>query len=441
MRIAINGLFIASIIPSILGNESKALQGHVSTNVERKLTIFDGFDADDCGLSTSDFNDAVSFYGAVFTDPSDPVCYVENNDFDEGPRAVPVYAGRGDCFNTADSCAVQCLVMGYAISAVGEHETCFCTDESGYTVNKVLITYDEYGIDSSCDCSSLADLGDGQICVTVLESNYEYLGCFKDDIPRALPVVAGYDYTKRVDPIAPNKGNSFLECGLECFSAGFQFMGLQYGRECWCGSGYTYKFYGEAKGCDCDGLNIGYFKQCVYKVPDSVFQQELEILYLGCFNDVGNRGSVTNTGRALPHLQDGEYGSIDECFLQCQNEYYDLFGLQHNMECWCGSSSDDDPYRYGFANTCKCDSVTSIGSNVFCMFAIVNPNPIPDPSASPSAKPTGSPSDSPTLTSSPSLEPSLSTEPTTSYIPTLTPSLSSEPSLSTEPSLSKEPTS
>lgn len=85
---------------------------------------------------------------------------------------------------------------------------------------------------------------------TISES--QYMGCYKDKQSRDLPyVITGSGFSKDT-------------CLKECKSHGYQYFGRQYDGQCFCGN--SYGKYGPTSGCDCDGDNIGSWKNCVYKI-------------------------------------------------------------------------------------------------------------------------------------------------------------------------------
>jgi len=412
MRTVIGAVFLACATTASLIEDNVILSpDHASTAMERKLQLGSNINATAIRvffpqLTDNEFNNFLGFYQTLGLSTSKQICYVETNDFfNFEPRALPFYAGRGDGFNTKETCGLQCFSSGYLISGLGSHETCFCADTGGYQVGLQTITYDFYGIDFDCDCSKIQD---DEICTQVIEINYEFVGCFKDDIPRALPIVPRASVLE-ANPF-PIKGKSFAECALLCFDqdTGYQYMGRQFDQECFCGSGFTHAVYGEilegdADYCDCDGTNIGFFRQCVYKIPDEKWDDK--IIFLGAFSDFGDPkkiASTSDTTRALPDRIPCVGCSIDKCASHCRNADYDLFGIQHRMECWCGNSQVDDPYRYGATTTADCDNLENVGFFVFCLFAITDPGSMPSqvPSLEPSL------SSLPTLTDHPSMGPS-----------------------------------
>jgi len=389
------------------GNKVKGRKRSEADSMERELLTLDD-DVDLSELSSSELSDIyIENTGAL---SSDMVCVNEEEGLSlSKPRALPFYAGRGDGVDTVADCSKTCREQNYLISGRSDHGKCFCAEELGYedSVSGNSILYNQYGINTACDCTNIdtADVGHGLVCVSVITVQVEFVGCFNDDVPRTLPIEVG-------------SGISYFGCALECYARHYEFFGRQYDKECWCGTGATHAIYGEANegDCNCDGNDIGYFKQCVYKIPDGKFTPNH--IHIGCFAD-------ENDDRALPNRQTDGDGSIEACSEACTDNFYNLFGLQFDMECWCGRANVDDPYKHGASNECDCDSLVNIGMNVFCLFAIGKPEPtsLPTFSSIPSAVPSLSavpsiisavpsiisavPSDVPSLTFEPTFEPTF----------------------------------
>lgn len=329
------------------------------------------------------------------------VCVNEMDGFDK-PRALPFYSGRGDGYDTKLECSAKCQAQGYLVSGRADHGQCWCAEELGYENSAVSdpILYNQYGINTACDCTNVdtADVGHDLVCVTVINVQAEFVGCFSDDVPRSLPTFV-------------DNGLSYFQCALECYAKHYQFFGRQYDKECWCGNGITHAVYGQLAdtACNCDGNDIGFFKQCIYKIPDEKYTPNH--IYLGCYAD-------ENEDRALPNrLEDGD-GSIEKCSEECNDNFYDLFGVQFDMECWCGRTNVDDPYKHGYSTGCDCDSLTNIGMNLFCLFAIAKPEPTAEPTSIPSV----SSSPSVFLSDVPSSTPSIAKSSVPSSVPSRTPS-------------------
>lgn len=401
---------LAFAISSSLANEV-SIRGadNLSPLLRRKLTDFGLTAADFPFVSSDKFDDVISFFEAVGALDQDKslTCYNEKTNFGTDPRAMPFYAGRGDNFKTQNQCIVHCLLLGHPVSAQLENDQCFCGERGDKTIAQ---SYGIYGTSNACNCQADGtDLDDGLMCVTELKIDIDFEGCYRDNDPRILPIVPNtvYDPTG-TKVIGPLPGQSLLSCGNQCYAEGYQYFGRQWNEECWCGSGFTIAHYGEIAStdsdyCDCDGDNIGSYTQCVYKVPDDKYEDQ--VIYLGCYKDNILRGDLPDEGRALPVQLNGNVDSIDECARACKESFYDLFAVQFEMECFCGNSLNDDPYKYGASTDCDCDSVVNVGFGVFCMFAISEPYPSPSsnpsaslkPSASPSVRPSGEPTSMPSF--------------------------------------------
>lgn len=135
---------------------------------------------------------------------------------------------------------------------------------------------------------------------------YSLRGCFGDDSHsdgRDLPVFKG-------------QGLELRECALACRD--FEFFGLQWKRECYCG--HSYGKFGQLldKDCKCeDPQNIGRERNCVYAFGDQTepAEQTLE----DCKSDVrasAERHCRETVGRdgVLGHDKVFEACVFDACF-------------------------------------------------------------------------------------------------------------------------------
>jgi len=87
----------------------------------------------------------------------------------------------------------------------------------------------------------------------------QFVGCYSDSWNHALPHYVGNHI-------------GFDECAESCWVAGYYYFGRQYTGQCYCGgldySDISFTKYGASMGCDCDGSNIGSFKNCVYRYTE-----------------------------------------------------------------------------------------------------------------------------------------------------------------------------
>ncbi|XP_070555713.1 uncharacterized protein [Ptychodera flava] len=133
-------------------------------------------------------------------------------------------------------CSSQDLRAPYAGVQYGSQ--CFCGD-----------TYDIYGKVDDSECSMACTGRPNQICggnwrFNAYKIHYaEYIGCYEDQADRALPV---YDET---DDMTVRK------CVKSCYDTGHRYAGVQYSKQCFCGSDYNK--YGEKKAEDCASHCVG----------------------------------------------------------------------------------------------------------------------------------------------------------------------------------------
>jgi microcystin-dependent protein len=128
--------------------------------------------------------------------------------------------------------------------------------------------------------------------------------------------------------------NSREECALACISRGYSTMGLQYGRECFCGD-LDYGKYGIAPDEDCSTTCSGSpselcgagNRNSVYVLPPSPSSA-----YVGCFIDMVEDRDLTT----LAYVS--EANSPELCAAVCSATQYAFYGLQYGTECWCGDS-------------------------------------------------------------------------------------------------------
>merc|ERR1712159_38843 len=77
-------------------------------------------------------------------------------------------------------------------------------------------------------------------------ANGVFIGCYKDNSKRDLPV---------------RKGNT-SRGGCKSSCKNYKYFGRQWTNECWCGN--SYGKYGKTSGCKCDASNQGGWKNCIY---------------------------------------------------------------------------------------------------------------------------------------------------------------------------------
>ncbi|KAK3983903.1 putative fungistatic metabolite [Cladorrhinum sp. PSN332] len=124
-------------------------------------------------------------------------------------------------------------------------------------------------------------------------------------------------------------------CATFCYK--FPQFGLEYGRECYCGSvpeaaetvsddDCSFPCAGNPEETCGAGNRADVYTNNLYTPATPA---ELDVPYLGCFVDEG--------ARALPdNLLGDDALTAQKCAAHCAN--YSYFGLEYGRECWCGNS-------------------------------------------------------------------------------------------------------
>ena len=162
-------------------------------------------------------------------------------------------------------------------------------------------------------------------------------------------------------------------CQSFCSTTGnndFNLVGLEYGQECYCGSGLqNYAAVGK-QGCSepcagnaseiCGNANLlSLYNLTTYQPPETVAQVGFYV-ELGCYNEVQN-------GRLLsgPSYSNATGMTVESCvqFCQAQSPMMELAGVEYAQECYCAGSL---PSSAAVASKASCSMVCSGNRKEFC---------------------------------------------------------------------------
>ncbi|KAI9055302.1 hypothetical protein LZ554_000262 [Drepanopeziza brunnea f. sp. 'monogermtubi'] len=194
---------------------------------------------------------------------------------------------------------------------------------------------------------------------------FKYAGCFVDSgSPRTLL------YT---GPRNPNQ--TVQACVAFCKGNDYQYAGLEYGKECFCGASVN-SIQATESDCDfscggdstevCGGLkHISIYQDPTFPVAD--FTTISDYQKLGCYSE----GSM---GRSLSWRQSQVNAStmtVESCLTACKTGGYSFAGLEFAQECYCGvvlgngtlpvdDSKCNKPCRGNPSETCGGSSVLDL---------------------------------------------------------------------------------
>jgi len=168
-----------------------------------------------------------------------------------------------------------------------------------------------------------------------------YKGCFAD-------------YGNRVFNHKELKTDGTLWDKASCQTActGFKHYGIQFnGKECFCGLPHeAIDTQGTSLGCG--SKKGGSWSIDVYEV-DSTLQtmtydtSSYDNNRVGCYED-----QATTPKRIFSKLQSAAKLTMSQCEAECQTGGYGYFGLEFDVECWCGAVNVDQYQKHGASKNC-----------------------------------------------------------------------------------------
>uniref|UniRef100_A0A1I8JE00 WSC domain-containing protein n=1 Tax=Macrostomum lignano TaxID=282301 RepID=A0A1I8JE00_9PLAT len=255
-------------------------------------------------------------------------------------RDLPTVGGKGSM--TVGRCYGLCKKKGFRFFGVQIGKQCWCGNHYGRygRRDKRECRYQCRGDKTTyCGGSWRNDVYATGVVVASKAAGVKYVGCFKDNRYRDLPVVytANYKTTKAY-------------CFRYCRAKGYRYFGLQNGNACTCGN--TVGRYGKAKSKDCARSTCKGDKRSKCGGPwrNSVFTTGLKpksfktpgMSHIGCFVD-GRR-------RDLPTVGGKGSMTVGRCYGLCKKKGFRFFGVQIGKQCWCGNHYG----RYGRRDKREC---------------------------------------------------------------------------------------
>ncbi|KAG8829938.1 hypothetical protein FRC17_005763 [Serendipita sp. 399] len=235
---------------------------------------------------------------------------------------------------TVERCLDACYSSGYTVAGLEWSQECFC----GHSIPSKVAT------DGRCDMpckGNLHELCGGENRINVYKNygptdlqtynGWSHTDCFVDSVwNRALPEQQYVSGPMTID-----------KCLDGCNVAGFEYSGLEYGQECFCGEAAPSTIATDGRcsmPCNLNQLCGGGNGLSVYRyrLPTNL-QPYKAWTFSNCFVD-----EIYN--RVLPKQLALEEGgmTVEWCLDACDAAGYAFAGVEYGKECFCGHSSPTD---------------------------------------------------------------------------------------------------
>merc|ERR1712198_259869 len=152
------------------------------------------------------------------------------------------------------------------------------------------------------------------LCIFKLSDAYFFRGlCYADSRNRVLPYALKKDYSMTIE-----------KCIAHCRSCDYDYAGVEYGHECWCGNkepAYNLRRHYSECSTKCPG---NHYQRCGASLRINVYTTGL------CYKD-----SAT---RVLPHAKINDHSlTIERCIAHCHRINFDYAGVEFAHQCFCGN--------------------------------------------------------------------------------------------------------
>ncbi|ETN43599.1 uncharacterized protein HMPREF1541_02758 [Cyphellophora europaea CBS 101466] len=260
-----------------------------------------------------------------------------------------VLAGASECLDTngpdgmtQEKCIEYCDQKGYSLAGVEWGQECYC----GYALDSSSIKAAESDCSKPCTGNTAEVCGEGgrinvftngdtAPAILAATGDFTSIGCYSDSASaRTLTTSVSLPGNVRVS-----------DCTTACEAKGFQYAGLEFGGECYCGASIQ---NGGAPIADskcnmacsadktqyCGGAGaINIYKsnqpqQGPSTIPDGWSSKN-------CYTD-------SPSNRALSY-QIPNFSSFSnaQCISECSSRGYSLAGSEYGSECYCGNTIDN----------------------------------------------------------------------------------------------------
>ncbi|KAM5350412.1 hypothetical protein ACJ41O_006917 [Fusarium nematophilum] len=161
-------------------------------------------------------------------------------------------------------------------------------------------------------------------------------------------------------------GNTPTKCKAACAERSFTYAGVEFGSQCFCGTGVTQTLV-ESTGCDydCPGNSV---EKCGGFNAIQIYSTVPTWLSLGCYSDATNSRTLSKSLNIAGNTN-------EKCQAACLDAGYKYAGTEFGSQCFCGNSIDNagGPIAQSTCNkACAGDSAASCGGpNALSLFSLL----------------------------------------------------------------------
>ncbi|WVQ93270.1 hypothetical protein IAU59_000336 [Kwoniella sp. CBS 9459] len=266
-------------------------------------------------------------------------------------------SGRGligtftiDYQNTIASCLARCDNGGYPLGGLEYGNQCFC---GSYLSNGASLTNTATcNVNCPGDSTGSTKCG-GYYAMSLYVSTKINAAALTPDLSAAVETLpSGWSQAAKCMPEVSGRaltdlsyfsdGMTTATCLNYCAARGYQYAGVEYGRECYCGNsidnGADLTKTSTACGTPCAGNPTvpcgGQNALTVYNNPAYSYSNTVINGYVktACLQEVANRAL-----RGASY-QDATGMTVDTCTQYCADRGYGMAAVEYGRECYCGSA-------------------------------------------------------------------------------------------------------
>lgn len=270
--------------------------------------------------------------------------------------------------NAVQECARYAAQRGYNTFAVQDGGQCM-------TSGVAKRTFMMYGPSSGCKNDGKGGAWANQVYSigTVLKVNFRYIGCFKDQPSRAIPLVERRFSTLRDNYL--HRTQAIEKCARVAASLNYKVFGVQHQGQCFTGpqAHKTFGKYGPSIKCLDNGKGAAW-ASAVYELTEGA---SISLKNLGCYRDIESIPhsipTLERTGVLMGDVSK-RVDAIEDCARYASSLGYSVIGIQGGGACMSSQFALTSYKMYGPSDKCESDLRGGVLANQVFQLTVVEQN-------------------------------------------------------------------